>query len=133
ILCTGEPIMFYWKMLAAILLPSKVLVINENADYFWLDVGHRKNLRQLLGDRWGVNLEEVFWTLLRAIVFPATLLILLLTAFFLYARRWWRLLSWKIGGLPSEQFRPEERFSSREEVTRELTAASSLPSDGKHH
>ena len=99
ILCTGEPILWRWKMLALGLLPAKVLVINENADFFWLDWDNRRTLRRFLAIRWGVNREEFFYTLLRALVFPLTLLFLLSTALFLYARRWRRLLTWKINAL----------------------------------
>src|SRR5262245_51166616 len=35
ILCTGEPILLRWKVLALFSLPAKVLIINENADFFW--------------------------------------------------------------------------------------------------
>jgi len=117
ILCTGEPIMWYWKMLAVFLLPLKVLVVNENADYFWLDIGHRQNLRRFLSDRWGVNLEALLLTSLRALLFPLTILYLILNASFLYLRRARRLLLWKITGPPSHhsgiQARPPERTSHR--------------------
>ena len=105
ILCTGEPILWRWKMLALVLLPAKVLVVNENADFFWLDWGNRGTLRRLLGIRWGVDLEEFFYTLLRALVFPLTFLFLISTAGFLYMRRAWRLLLWKIHGLPPRHIR----------------------------
>ncbi len=102
ILCTGEPLLWRWKMLALVILPAKVMIVNENADFFWLDWGNQGNLRRLLGIRWGVNLEEFFYTLLRALAFPLTLLILLFTAGFLYMRRARRLLLWKIKGLPGK-------------------------------
>ncbi|MCH8265899.1 MAG: hypothetical protein IH846_00090 [Acidobacteria bacterium] len=96
ILCTGEPILWRWKMLGMLLLPAKVLVVNENADFFWLDWGSRQALRRFLGIRWGENLDDVSHTLLRACAFPLTLFILLCTAGFLYTRRLWRLFTWKI-------------------------------------
>jgi len=96
ILCTGEPLLWRWKLLALAIFPSKVLIANENADFFWLDWAHRRNLRQLLAVRWGVNRDEIAATLLRALVFPFTLLFLLLTALYLYTRRWRRLLIWKL-------------------------------------
>ena len=96
ILCTGEPILWRWKVLATLMLPAKVLVVNENADFFWLDWGNRKALRGLLGMRWGENLDDLSRTLLRACAFPLTLLILLCTVGFLYTRRMWRLFTWKI-------------------------------------
>ena len=44
ILCSGEPIMTKWKWWLAAKVPAKIFIINENADYFWLD---RARLRQL--------------------------------------------------------------------------------------
>lgn len=96
ILCTGEPLLRRWKLLALVIFPSKVLVANENADFFWLDWAHRRNLRQFLAVRWGVNRDEIAATAARALLFPFTLLFLLLTALYLYTRRWRRLLLWKL-------------------------------------
>ena len=96
ILCTGEPVLRRWKMLALGLFPAKVLIVNENADFFWLDWDNRRTLRRFLAIRWGVNRDEVLSTALRALVFPLTLLFLILTALFLYARRWRRLLVWRL-------------------------------------
>lgn len=98
-LCTGEPILWRWKIAALLLLPAKVLIINENADFFWLDWGNRKTFRRFLAIRWGVNQEELLQTALRACVFPLTLLVLLVTAAWLYARRWRRLLRWKMASV----------------------------------
>ena len=113
ILCTGEPILLRWKLMALAMLPAKVLIVNENADFFWLDWENRRTLRKLASIRWGVNLEEFFATLLRALVFPITLLILLVTAGFLYLRRAWRLLIWKInGGAPSSTKPPSSSITS---------------------
>jgi len=96
ILCTGEPVLWRWKMLALALFPSKVLIVNENADFFWVDWAHRRHVRQFLAIRWGVNRDEITATALRALVFPLTLLFLILTALYLYARRWRRLLVWRL-------------------------------------
>ncbi len=95
ILCTGEPILWRWKMLALMTLPSKVLIVNENADFFWLDWENRRTLRRLVGNRWGVHSGEFFATFLRAALFPLTLVVLLSTAVFLTLRRAWRLLLWR--------------------------------------
>ncbi len=106
ILCTGEAIMARWKWLALALLPAKVLVVNENADFFWLDWGNRKTLRRFVRMRLGVGQIELLSTVARALVFPITLLILLGTAGFLYSRRGWRLLSWRIHRLDGENPQP---------------------------
>ncbi len=115
ILCTGEPILWRWKLLALLIVPAKVLVVNENADFFWLDWGNRRTLRSLVGIRWGVNLEEFFYTLLRGLIFPLTFLFLLATAGLLYLRRAWRLAVWRIQGLKAPSHaHPEPSPSCRE-------------------
>jgi hypothetical protein len=96
ILCTGEQVLWRWKMLALAIFPSKVLIANENADFFWLDWAHRRNLRQFIAVRGGVNRDEIAATILRAMVLPFTFVFLLLTALYLYSRRWRRLLLWKL-------------------------------------
>lgn len=108
ILCTGEPILWRWKMLAVLMLPAKVLVVNENADFFWLDWGNLRTLRSLAGIRWGVNLEEFFYTVLRGLIFPLTFLFLLATAGLLYLRRGWRLALWSIQGARTQSDAPRE-------------------------
>ena len=100
ILCTGEPVLWRWKLLALALFPSKVLIVNENADFFWLDWTHRRQVRQFLAVRWGVNRDEIASTALRLLIFPFTFAFLLLTALYLYARRWRRLLLWKLRPTP---------------------------------
>ena len=111
ILCTGEPLLWRWKLLALAIFPSKVLIANENADFFWLDWAHRSNLRQFLAVRWGVNRDEIAATLFRALVFPFSLLFLLLTALYLYTRRWRRLLVWKFrpAQAPASTARPPDQ------------------------
>ncbi len=37
LLFSGEPILFNWKLALLLLLPSKLLVVNEHGDFFWLD------------------------------------------------------------------------------------------------
>ncbi len=37
IVCSGSPIMTKWKWALAFRLPVKLLVVNENGDYFWFD------------------------------------------------------------------------------------------------
>jgi len=96
ILCTGEPLLWRWKILALAVLPAKVIIVNEHADFFWLDWENLATLRRLMGIRWGVNLDELLFTLLRAVAFPFTLLLLLATAGFLYMRRARRLFFWKV-------------------------------------
>lgn len=118
ILCTGEPFLWGWKVLAAALLPAKILVVNENADFFWLDWGNRKTLRRFLAIRWGVNRAKLFATALRALAFPITLLILLGTALWLYGRRWRRLLRGKIRARFAKNPRPTPAATVYRETSR---------------
>ena len=53
IICADSPILGLWKMAALALFPSKFLIINENADFFWLDRGHRGAAQQFLLHRIG--------------------------------------------------------------------------------
>ena len=42
VLCTGEPLLLRWKLIAGLIVPAKVLIVNEHADFFWLnDLLHR--------------------------------------------------------------------------------------------
>jgi hypothetical protein len=96
VVCSNESIMFAWKVLALVLMPSKTLVINEHGDYFWLDWLHRRALRGFLATRWVFIRRDFLLAVLRALVFPLTVLYLLATALLLYLRRWYRLVVWRI-------------------------------------
>ncbi|MBI4480690.1 MAG: hypothetical protein HY651_11765 [Acidobacteria bacterium] len=98
ILCSQEKVMYWWKMLALLVVPAKTLIINENGDFFWLDWQNFRTLRRFLQSRWGLIGTESLFTSLRALAFPLILLFLLANALFLYARRWRRLLLWRIRG-----------------------------------
>ena len=98
VLCSKEPVMYSWKMMAILLIPSKTLILNEHGDFFWLDWQNLKELRKFLQARWTIFRREFLLTALRALVFPFTVLFLLINAIWLYSRRWRRLLLWKIRG-----------------------------------
>ncbi len=87
IVCSGEPLMTKWKAALAYRIPAKIFVINENADYFWLDRVHLKQVRRLALFRAGLAGAGAVRTLARAISFPFTLLYLLLYATVVHARR----------------------------------------------
>jgi hypothetical protein len=118
IVCSREPIMYAWKMLALLLVPAKTLIVNENGDFFWLDWQNRRSLRLFLATRWVIVRKEFLLTVLRAIVFPFTLLLLIANAAFLYARRWRRLLLWKIRAWSAPDARPSESASAYPESPR---------------
>jgi hypothetical protein len=86
-ICSGEPIMTKWKWMLALRLPVKVFVLNENGDYFWIDRGHWEPIRKFLLFRAGLAGAGAVRTLARLLLFPFTLLYLLLYASFVHARR----------------------------------------------
>jgi hypothetical protein len=90
IVCSAEPIMTKWKWALAARLPVKVFVINENGDYFWLDRGHGRAILHFALFRAGLTGSGAARTLGRLLVFPFTLLYLLLYASTVHMRRAWR-------------------------------------------
>ncbi len=91
ILCTGSPIMASWRTAALVLLPAKFLVVNENADFFWLDRGHWRALWQFLFHRTGLLEESAVRTLARALAFPFALAFLLVYAVWVHVMRLGRM------------------------------------------
>jgi hypothetical protein len=87
IVCSAEPILFKWKLAIAWHVPAKVFVINESADYFWLDRGHLDLAREMVLSRSGLAGAGAVRTLARALLFPFTLLYLLLWATAVHTRR----------------------------------------------
>jgi len=87
ILCTAEPIMTKWKFALAARVPAKLLVINENADFFWFD---RANLRGIFGlilFRAGMTGASAVPTLARLLFLPFTVAYLLAYAGAVHLRR----------------------------------------------
>jgi hypothetical protein len=97
IVCSGEPIMLKWKWAVAYHLPAKVFLINESADFFWLDRGHLDLLRQMALLRTGLAGAGAVRTLARVVSFPFTLAYLLLYASVVHARRALRLKVFRRG------------------------------------
>lgn len=87
LLCTGEPIMTKWKWLLAACLPVKVLVVNENCDYFWLDYSNWRILRHFVLVRAGLSGAGAVTTLARLAAFPFTVAYLLLYTARVHLRR----------------------------------------------
>jgi hypothetical protein len=92
-LCTGDSIMTKWKWAVAARIPAKVMIVNENADSFWLDRGHLRDLRNLLIERSGMKEMTPLRTLGHALAFPFTLAIVLTFAGYMKSRRVLRNLS----------------------------------------
>lgn len=95
---SAEPIMAPWRLALLAALPAKVVVINENGDFFWLDWANRRTLRQFLRTRAGLDASGLLQGAYKAVVFPFVVAFLALTAVGLYARRWLRLLTWNLAG-----------------------------------
>ena len=92
IVCSEEPLMMKWKWALALRVPAKIFIINENADYFWLDRKHLKILREFALSRAGLAGAGAVRTLARVFSFPFALFYLLLYAAAVHARRRLRLL-----------------------------------------
>lgn len=90
IVCSGEPLMTKWKVALAWQAPSKAFIINENADFFWLDLAHFQQIRRFVLFRSGLAGAGAVRTLARAVCFPFTLLYLLLYASVVHAQRAFR-------------------------------------------
>lgn len=87
IICSGESIMTKWKWVIAARLPAKVFILNENGDYFWIDYKHWPAIRHFGLYRAGLAGADAVHTLGRLLLFPFTLLYLLLYAVAVHLRR----------------------------------------------
>jgi hypothetical protein len=87
ILCSNEPILLKWKWVLAARLPAKTFVLNENGDYFWVDIGHWSTIRHFILFRAGLAGAGAVRTLARFLLFPLTLLYLVAYASVLHSRR----------------------------------------------
>ena len=92
IVCSGESIMTKWKWALGAHLPSKLFVINENADYFWLDLSHWRIILHFALFRAGLTGAAAVPAIARMLFFPFTLAYLLWYAGFVHLRRklFWR-------------------------------------------
>lgn len=81
-----------WKWWLAFRLPAKVLIINENADCFWLDRANFRTIRRFASLRLGLGGDEGMRTVLRVLSLPAIMIYLSLYAAVVHGRRRLRLL-----------------------------------------
>ncbi len=93
ILCSGEPIMTWWKWALVLQVPAKVFIVNENADYFWLDYANRGALVHFAFVRAGLTGIGGLRTLARLLAFPFAVAWLLAYAAWVHSRRALRLLA----------------------------------------
>ncbi len=87
IICSAEAIMTKWKWVLAARLPGKVFVLNENGDYFWMDHGQLATIRYFILFRAGLTGSGAVRTLARVVLFPFSLLYLILYAITVHFRR----------------------------------------------
>jgi len=87
IVCSNEPLLNTWKWVLAAVLPVKLLIINENGDWFWLDRAHWSHISRFLKNRAGLADAGIVRAFARMVVFPFTLSYLLLYAAVAHFRR----------------------------------------------
>jgi hypothetical protein len=87
IICSGEPIMTKWKWVIAARVPAKLLVLNENGDYFFADRGNLAIIRHFMLVRAGLTDGGAVRVIGRLLMFPFTLLYLALYALLAHLRR----------------------------------------------
>ena len=92
IICSGEPYLTRYKFALAALIPAKVLVINEHADYFWFNRGSFGILCKLFAARAGLAGEGISRIVARIATFPFVLVFLLAFAARVHLMRQFRLL-----------------------------------------
>jgi hypothetical protein len=92
IVCSAEPIMTKWKWMLAAQVPAKVFVLNENGDYFWFDHGNLATIRYFVLFRAGLTGSGAVRTMARVVLFPFSLLYLILYAITVHFRRSLRAL-----------------------------------------
>ena len=73
-------------------VPGKIFILNENGDYFYFDRAHLNNIRHFVVFRAGLSGAGAVRTLTRMLLFPFTLLYLLLFAATYHLRRKLRTL-----------------------------------------
>ena len=91
LLAGGDPIMAPWRWATLVVLPAKFLVVNENADFFWLDRGNLATLGSFLQQRSGLGDESAIRSLARIVLLPFAFCYLLGYAAVVHAARWTRL------------------------------------------
>ncbi|MFB3777250.1 MAG: hypothetical protein ACE141_06540 [Bryobacteraceae bacterium] len=87
IVCSGEPIMSKWKWSLALRLPVRLLVVNENGDFFWFDRSNWNIIRRFVLFRAGLSGGDAVRTIGQILLFPITLAYLLCYAAAVHFRR----------------------------------------------
>jgi hypothetical protein len=87
LVCSAESIMTKWKWALAARLPVKLIVVNENADFFWFDYDRRGVIAHFALVRSGLAGAGAVRTAARVIAFPFALVFLLAYAAAVHSRR----------------------------------------------
>ena len=87
ILCSSEPIMTKWKWMLAARLPAKIFVINEHADFMWLDLPHWRHLGRMARTRLDLTGASLSPSLLRILLLPFSAAFLLCFAAVVHTKR----------------------------------------------
>jgi hypothetical protein len=87
ILCAAEPIMTKWKFALAARVSAKILIINENADFFWCDFGNWRTILHFMLFRAGITGASAIPAIARLLFFPLTAAYLLVYAAAVHFRR----------------------------------------------
>ncbi|MBL8227380.1 MAG: hypothetical protein JNL98_02845 [Bryobacterales bacterium] len=87
IICAGEPIMSKWKWWLLWRIPSKFFVLNENGDYYWFDYSNWRTMLHFVLFRAGLTGGDAVTTITRLVLFPFTVMFLLLYAGLVHLRR----------------------------------------------
>jgi hypothetical protein len=93
IICSGEPIMTKWKWMLAARIPAPVFMLNENGDYVWIDRTNVATLWEFVRIRTGLTGAGAVRTVALLLLFPFSLMYLLLYATAVHARRALRQLT----------------------------------------
>ena len=89
-ICSAEPIMTKWKWLIALRLPAKFFILNENCDYFWVHRDNAASIRHFFLVRLGLSGAGAIRTIGRLLIFPFSVLFLLMYAFTAHSGRFVR-------------------------------------------
>lgn len=87
ILCTGDPVLAKWKWTIALRANAKLLVVNEHAGFFLVDLKHRRPAKMMLSLRLGLHQPLRLHLLGELLLVPFTISYLALYAGFVHARK----------------------------------------------
>ncbi len=93
IICAAEPIMTKWKFALAARVPAKLLIVNENADFFWCDRGNWRIMLRFALFRAGITGASAIPSIARLLFSPLTAAYLLVYAAAVHFRRRIRMMN----------------------------------------